>query len=207
MNQLYAVTPIDTAVPTGLDTLEGNVVAVVHAEQEPATPSDRDAVLAFGRTIQQIAQRGPALPMRYGTTVSDLTELRLLIAEHEEAWSARLTTVGDCCELIVHLGGAPRTVPRPALTELSGRDYLMQRAEAVRGRDAVHDELHAVVRPWLREARTLAGARSDRVALLVPRDAATSARSRLEQWAADRPDLELAVTGPWPPFSFCEAST
>jgi hypothetical protein len=204
MNQLYAVTPVDTAVPSGLDALEGNAVAVVHSEHAVAS-ADRDAVLAYGRTIQQIARQGPALPMRFGTTVADLTELRLLIAEHEEAWSARLAAVGDCCELIVHLGGAPRATPRQAATELSGRDYLMRRAEAVRSRDAVHDELQAVVRPWLREARTLPGARSDRMALLVPREAATPARSRLERWAAQRPDLDLAVTGPWPPFSFCEA--
>jgi hypothetical protein len=45
------------------------------------------------------------------------------------------------------------------------------------------------------------------VALLVPRDAATQARARVERWGADRPDLGLAVTGPWPPFSFCEAPT
>jgi hypothetical protein len=207
MNQLYAVTPVDTAVPIGLDALEGNAVAVLHSDREAVAPTDRDAVLAFGRTIQEIARHGPALPMRYGTTVADLTELRLLIAEHEEAWSARLAAVGDCCELIVHLGGAPSTVPRQVGAELSGRDYLKQRAEAARSRDAVHDELRAVVRPWLREARTLRGARSDRVALLVPRDAATQARARVERWGADRPDLGLAVTGPWPPFSFCEAPT
>jgi len=206
MNTLYAVIPIDAAVPVGLDVLEGNSVAVVYSEQPPGAASDRDAVLAFGRTVEQIARERPALPMRFGTTVADLTELRLLIAEHEETWSARLSAVGDCCELIVHLDGAPGSVPRPALTELSGRDYLRSRSEAVRSRDAVHDELHAVLRPWLRETRTLPGARSDRVAMLVPRDAATPARTRLESWAAERNDLEVAVTGPWPPFSFCEAS-
>jgi hypothetical protein len=205
MTVLYAVTPIDAAVPSGLDALEGNLVAVLHTEAESEAASGRDAVLAFGRTVQQIAEHGPALPMRFGTTVADLAELRLLIAEHEEAWSARLATVGDCCELIVHLDGTPRAVPRQALTELSGRDYLLQRAEAVHSRDAVHDELHAVLRPWLREARTLPGARSDRVATLLPREAAALARARLERWAAERPDLEVAVTGPWPPFSFCEA--
>jgi hypothetical protein len=207
MTTLYAVIPIDVAAPIGVDVLEGNAVAVGYSDEDPGAASDRDAVLAYGRIVDQIARQGPALPMRFGTTVADLTELRLLIAEHEEAWSARLSAVGDCCELIVHLDGAPRSLPRPALSELSGRDYLMSRADAVRSRDAVHDELHAVVRPWLREARTLPGARSDRVALLVPRDAATQARARVERWGADRPDLGLAVTGPWPPFSFCEAST
>jgi hypothetical protein len=207
MTTLYAVIPTDAAVPGGLDVLEGNTVAVVHSEEEPGTTSDPDAVLDFGRTVEQIARQGPALPMRFGTTVADLTDLRVLIAEHEEAWATRLAAVGDCCELIVHLDGSSSAVPRPAPTELSGRDYLMRRAEAVHSRDAVHDELHAVLRPWLREARALPGTRSDRVAVLVPRDAAAPARLRIESWAAERNDLKVAITGPWPPFSFCEAST
>jgi hypothetical protein len=88
---------------------------------------------------------------------------------------------------------------------VSGRDYLLQRASAARSRDALRDEVVARLRPWLRESRTLLGARSDRVAVLLPRESAARARARLEEWAADRPDVELAVTGPWPPFSFCEA--
>jgi hypothetical protein len=203
---LYAVTPADARCPAGLRTLLGTRVAVVHAEQDAEPPADREAVLAFGRTIERIAHDGPALPMRFGTTVADLQELRLLIAEHEEAWAARLEAVAGCCELIVHLDHTPAGAPRPAPGEQSGREYLLARAEAVHSGDAVRDEIRAVLRPWLREARSLTGAGSDRMAVLVPHAAADRARTRLERWAADRREIEVAVTGPWPPFSFCEAA-
>jgi hypothetical protein len=182
---LYAVTPVDAVVPSGLRTLVGNMVGVVHAEHETDARSQRDTVLAFSRAVRQIAGTGPALPFRYGTTVADLAELRLVIAENEEAWSTRLAAVSGCCELIVHLHPAAHVVPCRA---------------------AARDEVLATLRPWLRESRSLPGARSDRMAVLVPRAAAGRARSRLKRWASARNDLELAVTGPWPPFSFCEAS-
>jgi hypothetical protein len=86
----------------------------------------------------------------------------------------------------------------------SGREYLLRRAEALRTQDAVLAEVREVLRPWLREARSLPGTVTDRLAVLVPRAEAADARTRLERWADDSPDLELAVTGPWPPFSFCE---
>lgn len=177
---LYAVIPVDARVPDGFSALHGNRAAILHAEQEPGPTADHEAVLAFGRAIETIAREVPALPMRFGTTAADLMELRLLIAENEEMWAARLEAVAGCCELIVHVAHS-----------------------STAGRDAALDELRAVLSPWLREARWLAAAGPDRMAVLVPVDQASSARARLEQWAVDRPGLEIAVTGPWPPFDFC----
>ncbi len=176
---LYAVTPVNAVVPSGLELLVGNLAAVAHAEHEGV--DDRDAVVAFARAMRQIASSGPALPFPFGTTVADLAELRVVIAENEDAWSTRLAAVSGCCELIVHLETAADVV-------------------------AERDEVLATLRPWLRESTRVPGGSAERVAVLVPCTAAGRARSRLERWAADRPDLELAVTGPWPPFSFCEAS-
>lgn len=201
---LYAVVPADVDVPEELDMLRGDRVAVLHTEHDAAPPMDRDAVLTFGRTIEGIARAGTALPMRFGTTVSDLEELRLLIAEHEEAWAARLDAVAGCAELIVHVqvpGGAD---PEQAGHAPSGREYLQRRAEALRSQDALRDEVRDVLRPWLRDARPLPGIGADRLAVLVPSAEAAGARARLERWAAGRSDVEIAVTGPWPPFSFCE---
>ena len=189
---LYAVVPLDAQVPEGLDALHGARAAVIHAEQEVGRPTDREAVVAFGRTIERIARDGPVLPMQFGAAVADLEELRVLIAEHEEAWAARLEAVAGCCELIVHLVHPPSAEPR------------MVGAPGVEAHDAVRDELRAVLRPWLREARSLTVAASDRIAVLVPLAQAIRARTRLERWAAEHHGLEIEITGPWPPFSFCD---
>lgn len=204
---LYAVTPADADPPAGFGTLRGSSAAVVHAERDVTPVVDRDEVLAFGRAIEAIARRGPALPVRFGTTVADLEELRGWVAQHEEAWQERLRAVSGCCELLVHVDLTTPADPGPASAGLSGREYLMRRAEVVRARQAVREEIREVLRPSLREDRVLTGTGADRMAVLVPEPRAPQVRADLERWAGDRPELELAVTGPWPPFSFCEALT
>ena len=63
-------------------------------------------------------------------------------------------------------------------------------APGVEAHDAVRDELRAALRPWLREARSLTVAASDRIAVLMPLAQADHARTRLERWAADHHGLD-----------------
>jgi hypothetical protein len=202
---LYAVTAADAEPPEGLAALRGHRAGVVHAEHEAPSVSDRDAVLAFGRTVELITQDGPALPVRYGTTVADLAELQRLVARHEDEWAERLEVVAGCRELLLHLDLASPAEPGPVTAELTGRAYLMRRAEVIRARQALRDEVRGLLRPRLREDRVLLGTGRDRMAVLVPAAEATGVRDDLVRWATAREDVRLEITGPWPPFSFCEA--
>jgi len=206
MTVLYAVIPVDVATPTGLDVLEGDKVAVIHTKSESATASRLDAVRAFGRIVLEIAGRGPTLPMRFGTTVADLAEFRPVIAEREDGWSSRLRAIADCCELMVHLGHPGQAGRVPAWARLTPREERLRRAEAAAGRDELYDDLRESLLPWSREVRVLTGTRSDKMAVLVPRDATVPTLIRLRRWAADRPVVSVSVTGPRPPFHFCEES-
>jgi hypothetical protein len=200
---LYAITSANVAPPEGLAALLGRGLAVVYAEREEPARPQREAVLAFGRTIQELADAGPVLPMRFGTAVAGLEELATLVSEHEEDWSARLRAVRGCCELIVHVDH-PSVEPAPSVVR-SGRDYLLERVAAVRAVEALRHEVGDVLGPVAREVRSLPGDQGhDRFAVLVPRAAATVASTGVRRWAAEHPDLHVAVTGPWPPFSFCE---
>lgn len=204
---LYAVTPADAEPPAGYRALRGSRAAVVHAERDVAPAVDRDALLAFGRAIEAISRRGPALPVRFGTAVADLAELRPWVSEHEIAWEERLAAVAGCCELLLHVDLTTPVDPGRATAGLSGREFLMRRAEVVRARQTVREEIRDVLRPSLKEDRVLTGTGADRMAVLVPEARVPQLRDDLARWANDRSDLELAVTGPWPPFSFCEALT
>ncbi len=200
---LHAITPRDVAPPDGLAALLGTELAVVHAEVDEVPEAERAAVLRFGRAVQEVADRGPVLPVRFGTSVRDLPALAALVAEHEAEWLARLRAVAGCCELIVHLDREPSVDPTLEEAPLTGRDYLMRRAAAVRSVDTLRAEVDELLRPVAREVRTLpAGRGHDRLAVLVPRAAAEPARADVRRWAAGHPDVTVAVTGPWPPFSF-----
>jgi hypothetical protein len=200
---LHAITPAGVAPPEGFAAFLGRRVAVVYADREAPSP-DRAAVLEFGRTIQELADDGPLLPIRFGTTVADLERLAELVAEHEPAWSARLSAVSGCCELIVHVNRESPAAPSSG-QHISGREYLLQRTAAVRAADALQDQVGAALRPVAKEIRSLPGGKDHhRFALLVHRATATVARTDVQRWATAHPDLHVAVTGPWPPFSFGE---
>jgi hypothetical protein len=133
--------------------------------------------------------------MRYGSVVPDRDALHALVEEHHEEWHALLHALEGRVELIVHLP-EPDVPPAPAPGD-SGRGYLEARAAAVHAQEAQLDELRRL--DGVDEVRAL---RRRRASLLVATSAADDVRRRLA--APGRSGETLVVTGPWPPFSFCE---
>ena len=74
--------------------------------------------------------------------------------------------------------------------------------EVLHSRQRTWDELIGLLGPTAREVRMLPDGR--RMAALVPREQADQVRQAVTDWAQERSDVEVTVTGPWPPFSFCE---
>lgn len=199
---LHAVT---RALPDEVDT-EGllartkGAVTVLHEHTDtPPTPA-QEAVIAHGRRISRLAERWAVLPMRYGTTVESVAELDAVMAEQTETWQRRLSVVDGHCELLVHVDVPRRDVAEEPAT--TGREYLLRRSEELRRHDEVWDAVTDAARPWSRERRVLAD--GSRMAVLVARDQVDPLRAALDEWAAANPAARMAVTGPWPPFSFCQ---
>jgi len=201
---LHAVT---RALPDGADidrmrARTAGSVTVLHEHVDGPPVATRAAVVDHGRRIIRLAECRPVLPMRYGTTVDSVPELDALIAEHAENWDRRLTAVDGHCELLVHVDFPTDDDGDAAAT---GREYLLRRSAQLRQRDQTWHALEEVVRPSCRETRALTDGR--RLAVLVPRDDVDRLRSAVATWASAHPDLRVAVTGPWPPFTFCEDPT
>jgi hypothetical protein len=199
---LHAIVPGDVPdVPDpGLRSHEAGNVTVLYEERDAPPPSDRPAVLAHGRRVVALAERVPLLPVRYGTTLAGVEELSTIVEEHADAWSRSLARLAGRGELVVHLDLTE--APHDKRPEESGRAYLLRRTEVVRRQDRARDEARAVVAPWSEETRLLNDQR--RLAVLLPRTDAETACEALAAWAQACDDLEVLVTGPWPPFSFCE---
>jgi hypothetical protein len=198
---LHAVVPAwPKVVETGgLQVHKAGAVAVLYDETPEAPAPGRDAIIGHGLRIVELAEHGPVLPIRYGTTVASADELATLTGEHADEWTRRLISLRGRCELLVHVQ-APDAGPRHP--GMSGRDYLRRRVAALQQQDESLDEVRDLVGPWADETRTLPD--RTRVAALVDRDDAGAVRDAVTGWAQQRPEVEVAVTGPWPPFSFCE---
>lgn len=206
---LYAVVPADWEPPASgsasgaLSMTSGAPVAVLYEERAEMPPTGRDELLRFGRVVTEVAQSGPALPVRFGTAVGTLDELDELIDERAASWEKRLSAVRGHVEVVVHVVDDTAPAKAPAARG-SGRDYLLTRASAHRHAEELFEDLASAVAPHCREVRRLSGSDEVRVACLVPAGAVDELRSVLETWTATRDGRRSRVTGPWPPFSFTE---
>ena len=199
---LHAIVPRDAS-----DVSDGDLrrhaageVAVLYEQRDEPPTRDRAAVLAHGRRVVALAEHVPVLPVRYGTTLPDLDELTAAVAEHADAWSRWLARLAGRCELVVHVDVAADA--DAATADGSGRAYLLRRMEQVKRQDRAFDGVSSALSPWAEEIRMLTDRR--RLAVLVQRHAADTACDEVSRWAAQHDDVEVLVTGPWPPFSFCE---
>jgi len=205
---LYAIAPsaagLSVLQTEGLCLHDDGELAAFFEHRAGAPDRTMKEVMSFGRTLQLIWRRTSLLPIRFGTEVHDEAELAALLDEHRQEWLARLRTVCDRSELIVHL---PKAEPVPAeqlpAAAGSGRDYLGAIAERVRAENRVIDELRDLLAPFAEAERALPAVEGPRRAFLVANDNVEAAESAVAEWV-DRAGLhEVRVTGPWPPFSFC----
>lgn len=205
---LLAIVPADrvASAPDGYAVVRHGDLAALYEEREERPATDREALLAFGRTVTEVSAAGPALPVRYGTVVDSVAELCDLLEERQQEWLERLSVVGGHVELLVHVNDvrAPAPTQPERGTPGAGREYLLSRAAARRHGDSLFEDLAAQVEPHCRELRRLRGTSEVRVACLVPADGVAGLRAAVEAWAGADEGRRVTTTGPWPPFSFTE---
>jgi hypothetical protein len=143
------------------------------------------------------------LPLRFGSTLAGEQELRELLTMRRAEFAAALASVRGRVEI-----GVRAIVPAPPEQPAdSGRAYLTAKLERTRAAARVGEDIHAELAPLASDSTyrligephpTFAGA------YLVDRDAVDRFRQAVDAARAARPQLALACTGPWPPFSFTE---
>jgi hypothetical protein len=206
---LYAVVPADdrTGDPEGLLTghalrrLDGPTVGVLYEERDRGP--DRAELLPFGEAVQALSSAGPVLPVRFGTVLTDLTELNDLVEQRAPQWEERLDAVRGHVELVVH--AQQPAAPTPPPSDGSGTAYLLSRAAALRQEEEMQSSLLDAIRPVASEIRVLRGNREVRVACLVSADRVAPLRAAVRRWAEACEGRLAEATGPWPAFSFTEA--
>jgi hypothetical protein len=202
---LYAVVPRGVGEMSGLKIFAGEDVDVLYdVRDQPPGRSVKD-VLDFGRKLQDVGQTQPVLPVRYGSVLPDIAELGELVRTREASWVRQLDRVAGHRELIVHLRLLEKEPPpHTGKGTESGTAYLRRRAAHLQAREGVVTGLLQTVAPHLKDHRSLAATDEERVALLVPETEVDSVRRAIDHWSDSSSGLAVKVSGPWPPFSFCE---
>ncbi len=229
---LYAVVPADAvpaAVPSGVADapvrlVTGDGLAAVTSPvplEQPVQEKLTDpawleqAARGHHRVVQACFEAAPTVPFRLATVLHDEQRVRELLATHAERLAATLHQVAGREEWGVQAKAATRRSAGPA--PRSGADYLRQRraelarASADRRRAvAAADDLHGALADLAEAAYRRPVAADDRrgllldAAYLVAREERAGFLESVRRLEADRPELRLRVTGPWPPYSFVD---
>ena len=152
------------------------------------------------------------LPVRLGQWFATPAALAAAVEPRVDAYLAALDRVRDAGEFSIRIVEPGRVEPGPAEAGGSGTAYLKAAAERARRR-AEDEKRGRRVAGQLAERLSglLKGERVDplptahglaTVAHLVARAREEEYRAAVDAFAAERPDLRLLRTGPWPAWSF-----
>ncbi len=175
--------------------------------------------------LEEMLDRGAVLPLRFGVLYPDLDPLKEMLRERESDLAAVLTrlqghrewgllvTVDDCSPVPATQAGSP-----------AGRDYLSRRREE---RIAAGEQAEALARVAAAIHKALTDVSTDavvhrpggasagkqsvvlRASYLVSSGSETEFRAAAEAKLSESADsLRLAgeLTGPWPPYHFCDVA-
>jgi hypothetical protein len=218
---VYCILPAGTAPPHGLTGIDGASVRALNAgplscwtSTHEAAPQVSAESVAAHNGVVQAAMDSPAtpVPLRFGQWFAADAEAASRIAEDATRWSALLRQVDGCIEYGVHIAAAETARDVQARPATTGTDYMAalarrqaDAAERRRQGEALCSWMLARAAPLVRESRTERAAGAGELATmahLIERRNAEAYHLMMSDVRAERPDLRIAVSGPWPPYSF-----
>ena len=228
---VYAIAGRDTPLPTagsvgalaGLAMVQWRELTAVTGWVSDDVPRfTMEGVLHHEAVVEAVRERGPALPVRFGTIFRDTNSVASALAEHYEPLAADLERLGDKVELsLTALWPAPLAGngPTPMVRaegvsngQSAGARYLYTRAAKLRRDESLRERAHTVARDLDQTLGALALER--KLSLLpTPHVAIRSAylmdpagvgvfKAVFEATRRVRDEVRLLLTGPWPPYSF-----
>ena len=189
-----------------LRTLQREGVAAVYTRHRSLRPRpSQELVLAHERVIEAVMARGTVLPLRFGTQLEAEERLAAVLAERRDQLLRALDRVRGRVELGLRVLPARGSRPDGGGSEGSGRAYLLGLVDEHRRAERAAREVHVPL-----TALAAASCLRDRpappavlvAAYLVDSARVSEFRTRAEELAAHHEDLQVFVTGPWPPYSF-----
>jgi hypothetical protein len=222
---LYGITgagALPETPPLGLEecavaVLPFNGIAAVTGELTAGRPeaSERHLREHF-RVVEALMAHDTVLPVRFGTVFGGVADLREHLARGHDVYAGDLRRLRGLVELSVR---AERRRGMPALPSVSeaavapadggpGTRYLAERlALAAQALAAMLMERLAVDEAQV-EWRALAlpsGTAGVSMAFLLPKERLDGFREAADALGSLEEDLDILLTGPWPPYSFVSA--
>ena len=200
VDELDSLPPVEGVEGAPLERRRVDALELVVSEV-PRDEVTQEAVLRHAEVVEALMGRSRAvLPAQFSRPFAGDEELVSAVTAKASDLEQRLQRVRGCVELGVRVvAPAPESGPEAA----SGAEYLRARLDEERRRSQLIAQLDE---PLARLAQETAGGATgsnvfERAYLVRDEDASTFLGTVRELQAA-HPELSLACTGPWPPYSF-----
>jgi len=212
---LYAICDAHAEPPSGTG-IDGAALRMLRCAGLSALVSDvrdsersptEDDLWEHESVVERLMSAHDLLPARFGTSLIDDAAVRDFLDGRSAELHAGLRRVAGALELGIRAGWPVAETghddghdgPRAGGAYLTARVNLQKRARAL----ARH--VDAALTPLCRERliRVLGGPNMAMTgAFLIDRGAVDRVRARVSDLDAEMMNVELACTGPWPPYSF-----
>ncbi len=168
------------------------------------------SVVAHDRVVRRIARRAgqkcdlAILPLRFGSAVANRAALAKLFAPLSKEIVRALDRVRGAVQFTMRVTGRPARTPKLPRSVGPGTRWLAARMHAQRVPEIAL--LSEATRPFVRDTRTERHARPPLIASvyhLVPKDDVGRWRASVRR-SMTKLEVEVVVTGPWPPYAFAE---
>lgn len=212
---LYAIAEAEVAVAgTGLEdrplhsVKAGPLAAIVSTHDTPRPQPTIDTLCQYEEAVERLMSSNAILPARFASVVEDEEEARTMLSRRRRDLVSALDRVRGAVELAVSAGwrGAPQ--PAAAARRGPGTAYLETRL----GQRARAKQVAVALEPLAgvaRVSRCRLNPRAEAVlqaAYLVDRTRIDDFVGLVEVLDGRLAEVELACTGPWPPYSFVEGA-
>jgi Gas vesicle synthesis protein GvpL/GvpF len=211
MIYVYAITdPLRLAAgATGLDDtpleeLEAGGVCGVHSTHAQLEYAPQPPLLwRHERVVEQLMDVAGVLPLRFGTVLEDVEDLRSILSREGPRFQRLLQRVRGRVELAVRVG-LPPTSRAPAI---DGADYMKGKLAAQREREGAVDRILGPLRELAidtSQRKSLGSEAGVSESYLVAREAVEPFVARVRLLQARNETIPVSCTGPWGPYSFVD---
>jgi len=200
VDQLDSLPPVEGLGDAPLERrrVDGLELVVSEVPREEVT---QEAVLRHAEVVEALMSRSRAvLPAQFSRPFTGDEELTSAVAPKAPELGRRLQRVRGCVELGLRVV-APAAESKPDAG--SGVEYLRARLDEEHRRSRLVAELDEPLSRLAQE--TVGGTAGGNVferAYLVRTEDVPAFLERVRELQSARPELSLACTGPWPPYSF-----
>jgi hypothetical protein len=209
------------AVDKSVAGIFGTAVRVLKIEDVAVLVSECDAVsvnrenaLAHAAVVRSVLNQTTPMPFRFGTLATE-QQLRSFITTNKPAIAIKLAHLRGCVEMDLKTTWqrSESTPPKPDPAEGPGTAFLKEKRRELFGDEqaaAQHKELSGLLRAELGSLirdEKISLQPSDRAVIakvfhLVESSEINEYRAKVRELLQKRPEMQLEVSGPWPPYSF-----